>query len=227
MSILPEDNKQTLLAAIIAFILTPAGFTFLSACLIVGGGATAWTYNVGKDVGVSAAANYSTADRLKLDKLAEEARSAAAELREATSRFVTLVNADESYKALKRDYDERVRELKIAESAKVITEKKLQVTTAELSRVQAELSKIVIGPNTYAISSEKAVMIADDNLFVVIAQNSYGSGGKHLVSINGIQKAISIGDTFEIAGLKSSKCTLFIKEYDRRASVLQVSATCS
>src|SRR3954469_24942467 len=118
MSVLPEDNKQTLIAAIIAFVLTPAGVTLLLALAVAAGGVATFTYGLGKDVGVSAAANYSTADRLKLDVLAEDARKAASELRDATSRFTQLVNADDSYKALMKEFDKQGSEVRSLKAEK-------------------------------------------------------------------------------------------------------------
>jgi hypothetical protein len=228
MSTFPEENRQTLLAAIIAFILTPAGFTLLGAGLVVSGGVAAWTYNVGKDIGISAAANYSTADRLKLDKLADDARTAASELRQATSRFIELSNADESLKSLKKQYDERVSELTALNSEKVTIENRLRATVTELSEARSALSKIVLGGNSYVIPSNKAVMIADENLFATVSNYQYVSSAYRIsILLNGVPTDVYVGDNFETKGLKSPKCIVFVKEFDRTNVLLNVSITCS
>jgi hypothetical protein len=226
MTLLPEDNKQTLIATIITFVLTPAGVTLLLFLLALSTGAATWTYNLGKDVGISAAANYSTADRLKLDKLAQETRDAAAELRQATAGLNQLLNADEGYKKLKIRYDEIVAAQKNLSEEKQATDAKLRDATDELDKVQAALSKIVLGNDTYAISDKKAVMIADDNLFTVLVQILYSSVDKYRVSFNGDQKDIAVGDKLQVPGLKGKPCTIFVKEYRGGERSLLISASC-
>lgn len=227
MSVFPEDNKQTLIAAIIAFVLTPAGVTLLLALAVTAGGVATFTYGVGKDVGISAAANYSTVDRLKLDNLAEEARKAAVELREATSRFTQLVNADESYKSLKKEFDKQAKDIGHLTSLKNDAEKQLQTRTAELNEARVQLSTIVLGKDAYAIPRGQAIMIADENLFMTLLDYSYGGTDLFNLSVNGKPFTVHIGDRFEVPGLRGNPCVVYVKGTQSGPTKLLISATCS
>jgi hypothetical protein len=219
------DDSGTPHVDAVNFLMTKSGWWLLAGFFVVLSAACGAAYKIGGDVANSANTNYSTVDKLKLDKLAEDTRNAAAELKQATSRFNQLAGADDSYKALKVQSDKREIEFAAVSKEKLALEAKIADLNKDLEAKKAELGKIILGPNSYAIPSDKAIMIADENIFTSVVSR-YGYS-EFIVTFNNDKKRVVLGDTFQIPGLKNTKCTIFIKEYNSPKGLLEVSASCA
>jgi hypothetical protein len=219
------DDSGTPHVDAVNFLLTKSGWWLLAGFFVVLSAACGAAYKIGGDVANSANTNYSTVDKLKLDKLAEDTRTAAAELKQATSRFNQLVNADDSYKALRVQLDKREVEFVAISNEKLALETRIAELNKDLEAKKVELGKVILGSNSYAIPTGKAIMIADENIFTSVVSR-YGYS-KFIVAFNNDKKEVAPGDTFQIPGLKNPKCTIFIKEYNDLKGLLEVSAICA
>ena len=94
---------------------------------------------------------------------------------------------------------------------------------ARLAAVSAELEAIRPAKNTYVISPNQAIVLADGRLTVGLV----GSPGSNslLLNVNGEQKSSSPGDVIQVSAGNETSCKIAVQQFDLFKA--QVNVNCS
>jgi hypothetical protein len=188
---------------VIEFLKTTAGWTFAGACLIAAGAVSVFMYDLGKDVGESAAQSYRIANELRLPEITKEAKEATVALRAASEEYVSRANLTRENKQLSEQLAQREKEA-------LESNERLSQVSNHLQVVQNELNQITKSQHVIRVVRDKATLAGAGKLSVSISEvyTSYAE-----VNFNGVKRKVSVGDRFEVLGESDVKCRVRIDEY--------------